>query len=59
MRNLTIALLASAVVANTSNDLCNNVVSTAPTCDWACHEAALTSYRTLITSFEGNISTIN
>ena len=59
MRNIAIALLASAVAATTSNDLCNTVTISAPTCDWACHESALTVLRSQITRYEGNITTIN
>ena len=59
MRNLILSLLASAVAANTSNDLCNTVAVAASSCDWACHESALTNYRSLITRYEGNIATIN
>ena len=59
MRNLTIALLASMAVANANNDLCTSAPVVASTCDWACHETALTGYRNLITTYEGNIATIN
>ena len=59
MRNLTIALLASMAVANGNNDLCTSAPVVASTCDWACHETALTGYRNLITTYEGNIATIN
>ena len=59
MRNLSIALLASVVTATTNNDLCTSAPVVASTCDWACHETALTNYRNLITTYEGNIATIN
>ena len=59
MRKLTITLLASVVAATTSNDLCNTVVVTTQSCDWQCHETALTGYRNLITTYEQNIANIN
>ena len=46
-------------VANANNDLCTSAPVVASTCDWACHETALTGYRNLITTYEGNIATIN
>ena len=57
--HLTVALLSYIVAAN-NNDLCNDeVVTPTVTCDWACHETAITNYRGQITRYETNIADIN
>ena len=57
--HLTAALLTYVVAANSSNDLCNTVVVPTSSCDWACHETAITNYRNQITRYEQNITNIN
>ena len=57
--HLAVALLSYVVAAN-NNDLCTDtVVLPTITCDWACHETAITNYRNQITRYETNISDIN
>ena len=57
--HLTAALLTYVVAANSNNDLCNTVVVPIATCDWECHETAITNYRNQITRYEQNITNIN